>query len=518
MLRELLLGLLADDPALEPRDVIVMCPDIEAFAPLISASFGLEPGHGDSRGSDDGLRSDSPDHPGHRLRVRLADRSLRQLNPMLALVARVLELAGSRITAADLLDLLAAPPVRRLFGLTDDDLVRLHDLVPRSGVRWGLDADHRGGWGMGAFGQNTWSAGLDRLLLGVTMSGRDDHFIGTALPMEDIDSSDVDLVGRLGEAVDRRRACSGVREPAADGLGRHPHDVVDGLAAVSRRTAGSSATRTPPSPTCYDTRTRVGGNRRAGRPTQPSGGDWSETALSPADVHALLDDTFRGRPSRTNFRTGTLTFATLPPMRSVPHRVVCLLGIDDGVFPRTEAVTATTCWPTTPGSAIATGGARTASCCSTRSPRPPSGWWSSTPVPTPGRVAERPPAVPVGELLDTLERTVASPDDQVAPSAPDHRHPLQPFDPRNFGADAPGSAVQLRPAGAGTGPGRWAPTNRARSPVDHWCWQPRSSRRSSPLTELVRFFQHPARSLLRARAGLYVRGEDDRSTTRSRRP
>ena len=77
MLREVLVGLLADDPTLEPRDIVVMCPDIETFAPLIAAAFGL-----------DTDRRPSAEHPGHRLRVRLADRSLRQLNPLLALMPR----------------------------------------------------------------------------------------------------------------------------------------------------------------------------------------------------------------------------------------------------------------------------------------------------------------------------------------------------------------------------------------------------------------------------------------------
>ena len=59
-----------------------------------------------------------------------------------------------------------------------------------------------------------------------------------------------------------------------------------------------------------------------------------DVALSLAEVSALLSDAFRGRASRANFRTGTLTVCTMLPMRSVPHRVVCLLGVDDGVFPR----------------------------------------------------------------------------------------------------------------------------------------------------------------------------------------
>ena len=57
-------------------------------------------------------------------------------------------------------------------------------------------------------------------------------------------------------------------------------------------------------------------------------------ASCPAEIRALLSERLKGRPTRANFRTGHLTICTLMPMRSVPHRVVCLLGMDDGVFPR----------------------------------------------------------------------------------------------------------------------------------------------------------------------------------------
>ena len=60
----------------------------------------------------------------------------------------------------------------------------------------------------------------------------------------------------------------------------------------------------------------------------------SDTVLRLPDVKALLDRHLAGRPTRANFRTGTLTVCTMVPMRSVPHRVVCLVGLDDGVFPR----------------------------------------------------------------------------------------------------------------------------------------------------------------------------------------
>ena len=88
VLREVLLGLFEDDPTLEPRDVIVMCPDIEAYAPLVSAAFGLADATVEQA------------HPGHRLKVRLADRSLRQTNPVLTVVARLLDLADSYASRA----------------------------------------------------------------------------------------------------------------------------------------------------------------------------------------------------------------------------------------------------------------------------------------------------------------------------------------------------------------------------------------------------------------------------------
>ena len=69
---------------------------------------------------------------------------------------------------------------------------------------------------------------------------------------------------------------------------------------------------------------------------QAAGPHADTVPLGLADVRSLLADRLRGRPTRAGFRTGSITVATLVPMRSVPHRVVCLLGLDDGVFPRAD--------------------------------------------------------------------------------------------------------------------------------------------------------------------------------------
>ena len=108
VLRDAILHALRDDPTLEPRDIIVMCPDIETFAPLIQATFGA----GDLEDTGDPA---TPRGPTAELRVRLADRSLREINPVLGVVARLLELATARVTASEVLDLADREPVRRRF-------------------------------------------------------------------------------------------------------------------------------------------------------------------------------------------------------------------------------------------------------------------------------------------------------------------------------------------------------------------------------------------------------------------
>src|SRR5690606_18046892 len=124
--------LLEADPTLEPRDIVVMCPDVEAFAPLVTAVFrdAREEAPLDARGLPN-------------LRVRLADRALTETNPLLGVVADLLAMAGERVTASALLDLAATPPVRRRFQLGEEDLEKLQRWVRDAGIRWGLDAAQR---------------------------------------------------------------------------------------------------------------------------------------------------------------------------------------------------------------------------------------------------------------------------------------------------------------------------------------------------------------------------------------
>jgi exodeoxyribonuclease V gamma subunit len=482
VLREVLVGLLEADDTLEPRDVIVMCPDVETYAPLISATFGLD---------DD----DADRHPGHKLRVRLADRSLRQTNSLLAALATVLDLAGRRITASEVLDLAASPPVRRRFRFDDDDLDRLRDWVANANIRWGIDAEHRRPWALDRLPQNTWRAGLDRILLGVAMSEDDLRYVGTCLPLDDVDSSDIDLAGRFTELVERVAR-------AVDAMaGDHPLDhwiavlgrTLDELTATSDADAWQ--------------RSQVDGElatiATAGRDRIAAG------TLGITDIATLLADEFAGRPTRANFRTGSLTVCSMVPMRSVPHRIVCLLGLDDGAFPRTTAVDGDDVLARDP-------------CIGERDRRSEDRQLLLDAVMAacetlvvvysgadPRTNARRPPAVPVGELLDAVRRiaTTGDPSEDILDRVTT-RHPLQPFDARNFttGALVPGrpfsfdrhSLFAAEEAGhERVPPGPLAPTPLAVPASD-----------DIALTQLVAFLEHPVKAFLRQRLDVSVLGDE----------
>ena len=413
VLRDAILHLLDEDPTLEPRDVIVMCPDIETFAPLIQATFGA----GEVFEDDDELEALPADVRPPDLRVRLADRALRQTNPVLGVIGRLLDLVDERLTASQVLDFADHEPVRRRFGLDDDDLARIEDWVAASGIRWGLDAAHRAPFKLDALAAGTWRAGLDRLLVGVTMTEEEQRLFDDVLPLDDVDSGAIDVAGRFAELVDRLQlALDALNQPKTiDAWAEAIAGAADALTTTSERDAWQRAEL----------------DRILGDVADEAAGSGSATSLVPAEIRALLSERLKGRPTRANFRTGHLTICTLMPMRSVPHRVVCLLGLDDGVFPRKSPRDGDDLMLADPH--VGDRDARTedrqllldALLAAT----------DQLIVTYTGNDERtnlvRPPAVPIGELLDVVDRTVRT-DEGRARERVEVRHPLQPFDPKNF--------------------------------------------------------------------------------------
>ena len=484
VLREVLVGLLADDPTLEPRDILVMCPDIEAYASLFEAGFGLAEvvRHG---------------QPAHGLRVRLADRALARTNPLLDLAARVVAIAGGRATASEVLDLASTEVVRRRFGLSDEDAEQIAQWVAASGARWGLAADLRAPFALADYPHNTWKLGLDRLLLGVGMAERGQRRFGGTLPLGDVGSSDIDLAGRLAELVERLE--SSVRALAA------AHHAAEWVTALGEAIEALGVVGTD------DSWQRAQADRELAAIADAAGGH--DVTLRLADVRTLLEQRLAGRATRANFRTGALTVSTMVPMRSVPHRVIALVGLDDGAYPRlasTDGDDALARMPRTGERDVrAEDRQLLLDAVLAATDRLILTYTGADEVK--GEV--RPPAVPIGELLDALDTTCA----QLVREHVTIRHPLQPFDARNFTAgrlghdpDQPFSfdRAALDGAVAAHGP-RTLPPPFLSDPLPPRSVEVPDGGAGILLADLQYFFAHPVRAFVRRRLDVALPWEDD---------
>jgi exodeoxyribonuclease V gamma subunit len=465
VLREVLLGLLADDPTLEPRDILVMCPDIETYAPLIVADFGLgDVVHGA--------------HPAHRLRVRLADRALTQTNLLLGVASQLLTLAGGRVTASEVLNLAQAAPVRARFSFSDDDLEGITRWVRQSNIRWGFDQEHRRPFGVD-FVHNTWRFGIDRVLAGVAMSDDSHAWIDHTLPLDDVSSNRVELAGQFAEYIDRlQRAVDSLT--AARPLQEWLAALSDGITLLTRLD-DKDAWQTSQMQREFAEVLRTAGPR-------------ADTAMRLPDVRALLQSHLAGRPTRANFRTGTLTVCTMVPMRSVPHRVVCMVGLDDGIFPRLGVVDGDDVLARDPMT-----GERDIRSEDRQLLLDAIGAATGHLVITYTGANEysgqrRPPAVPLAELLDTLDMTTT----EKVRARVVVEHPLQPFDVRNVerGRLVPGVPFSFDPT----------VLRAARTATGQRAERPEFVREPLPppppddvvLADLVAFFKDPVKGFFRA--------------------
>ncbi|MEQ6289543.1 exodeoxyribonuclease V subunit gamma [Vogesella sp. GCM10023246] len=306
VLKDQLLALLAADPALTPADIAVLTPDINAYAPYIDAVFGY--------------RADAPSIP-----YSIADRRLAREVPLLATFGAVLQLADSRFAAAEVLALLDCPALLARFGLQDEDITLLTDWVRGAGIRWGRDAAHKAELGLPAEATHTWRWGLDRLLLGSVLPA---GLAGDGLPL---------FAGLLPDSAAQGQVAAKLASLAA------LFDTLDGLATQWAQ---------PASIADWAERLRSAaaqlflvdedGEAALQLLHQIADALAADAALAQFDgavpLSVLRDAVLRQLEisSSGGFLTGGLTFCAMVPMRSIPFRVLCLVGMNDGAYPRDE--------------------------------------------------------------------------------------------------------------------------------------------------------------------------------------
>jgi exodeoxyribonuclease V gamma subunit len=465
--RDVILHLLAGDPTLEPRDVVIMTPDLGTFAPLLEAAFPAG-GHTDTDAMPD-------------LRLRIADRSPAAVNPLVRFAATVLELADSRLEANTIRELVTRPVVQQRFGFDLDTAAAITGIIKDSNISWGLDADHREQWGAGHLPDRTWSRGLDRALTGVFYSDDPVRVIDSTVPLDGVEGQEATPVGLLAALIDRIVAI---------------RDLLAGLLPMSQwAEAIADSVRLLAAP-AWDAEWQLGQLERLLAETFPE--TTPDPALSLAEARRATAGWTETRPSPLHFRTGDVTVCTLVPMRSVPYRVVCLLGMDDERFPRSSRHD---------GDDLLVGDERVGDFDRSAEDRQllldaVMATGDHLVVTYSGRDqltnSELPPAVPIAELRDTLyDMAGAGALDQI-----ETVHPLQSFSDANF---TPG-ALHV-PGPFGFDPVAFAGANAIASgpgTVVAGDWPPPEPLTTLELDDLVKFLQHPVQRFMQARLGFTV--------------
>ncbi|CAE6932676.1 RecBCD enzyme subunit RecC [Ectopseudomonas oleovorans] len=305
VLHDQLLDRFSSDPSLRPRDVIVMVPDVNTYAPHIQAVFGQ-------------FASDDP----RFIPFTLADQGLRGKEPMAIALEHLLRLPESRFSVSEVLDLLDVAALRARFAISEEALPTLRRWLEGAGIRWGLDAAQRETLGVGhGLEQNTWRFGLRRMLLGYAV-GRGQAYADIE-PFDEIGGLDAALIGPLNRLLDALDALlENLREPASPGAwGERLRSLLEAFFLAQ------------------DERDEVLRNQlleALDTWLELCEGAALEEPLPLAVVReAWLAGLDQGRLSQ-RFLAGAVNFCTLMPMRAIPFRHVCLLGMNDGDYPRSQ--------------------------------------------------------------------------------------------------------------------------------------------------------------------------------------
>lgn len=413
VLKNTLLRCLADDPSLEHRDIVVMAPDIGAYAPCLAAVFG-EPAQ---------YRNDPLHIPWH-----LADVGLVHAHPLMSAFTQMLDLAESRFTVSEVLDFLDVPAVARRFAIDPGGRDALERWLRSARVAWGLDAPMKAAAGAAATDANSWQFGLDRLYAGL-IAGQDggDQLLDGILPLRGVAGSAVEALGQfdrlLGELRRARQAFAAPRPLAA--WSQTLLELIDALFLTHPRDDAEN--------NALDALRRIAAGLA---------GQAAETGMHEALPWSVVREAVRGAldavPERQAFLLGGVTFCGLVPQRSIPFRVVCLLGMNEGEFPR-------------PGNDAGLNRILGQPRRGDRDTRSEDRYlflealMSARDVLHVSYVGEgvrdgkpRNPAAPLAELLQFLDEQHGIAGDDEVDRPWRIRHPLQPFDARYYERDAAG--------------------------------------------------------------------------------
>jgi len=297
-----------DNKSLTPRDILVMCPQVEDYAPYVGAVF------------DDG-RGQSLDNTAPRLPCSITDRSPKDSEPLVSTFLELLSLPDSRFRISSILDLLRLPALQRKFGLAADELSTIEWWLSEACVHWGLDIEHK----LRVSGQErasqmfSWEWGLRRLLLGFAQADHQEIVDGDLL-LPHIEGDQAVLLGRLMQLIERLRRHAKELNRARSGAewGEYLRTLKDAFFNRIEEDDDAEISLTEAIDQMVAWIGRV---------------DYGH-AIPLEVVRYYLSHQLGLPDGASRFMTGQITFCSLTPMRSTPFKIIAILGLNDGEYPR----------------------------------------------------------------------------------------------------------------------------------------------------------------------------------------
>ena len=302
ILYDQILAMLQEDPVLVPRDILVMIPDIEAYSSYITAVFGTV---------DDGHM---------RIPYSIADRSALNSSPVIEGFLAILGLTMSRMEVGRILDILTYDAIREKFAINESDLPRIEEWIGDLNIRWGKDAQAISRLGLPPGDENTWRSGMERMLMGMAMIGNDQHLFAGSLPYDNLEGADTLLLGNFLEFIESLfHVCSLLEAPQLVSQWSQTLTVVLDRMFVRN-----------------DAYARDLQTLQFAIDTMQADASVAEfnVKLNLMVIKSYLSNALERESASTGFILGGVTFCAMLPMRSIPFKAICLLGMNSDAFPR----------------------------------------------------------------------------------------------------------------------------------------------------------------------------------------
>jgi exodeoxyribonuclease V gamma subunit len=304
-LHDWLLHQFNDDKTLTPKDVLVMCPQVEQYAPDVSAVF--------ARGWQD-IGDKIPPLP-----CSIADRVSKDAEPIVAAFTQLLSLPDSRFQVSQIIGMLRLPAMQNKFSISLEELDRISAWLEQACVHWGVDQQHKqqvlhSTQVNDAF---TWQQGLSRLMRGFSFSDNP-MYVDEQLYLPNVEGNDALLLGKLMLIIEQLQHFSSHlgQEKSASQWQQFLLTMLNGLFEVTDETAFTVIDQAIGSLAEYCQHA-----------------DYQQN-ISLSVVRDFLTNHFSQPDPGRQFMVGQITFCSMLPMRSIPFKVIAILGLNDGEFPR----------------------------------------------------------------------------------------------------------------------------------------------------------------------------------------